>query len=82
MNLTATAIRSLALPDGKSEAIFFDDDCPGFGLRIRAGGTRVFVFQYAIGGKQRRMTLGRCPPLATARFRHGAPDLVPDSSAR
>ena len=58
MKLTTTTVRSAELPAGKSEAIFFDDDVPGFGLRLRAQGSRTFVFQYKIGTRQRRMALG------------------------
>ena len=32
--------RALALPEGKSEQIVFDDDLAGFGMRLRAGGSR------------------------------------------
>jgi hypothetical protein len=51
-------VRTAELQLGKSEAIFFDDDIPGFGLRVRAGGSRTFVFQYKLGAKHRRMALG------------------------
>jgi integrase len=63
MKLTAVAIRTLAVPAGKSEAIFFDDDVPGFGLRLRKHGSRSFVFQYKLGTKQRRMALGAASAL-------------------
>jgi integrase len=58
MKLTAAKIRSLALPAGRTEAIFWDDDIGGFGVRLREGGSRNFVFQYKLGDKQRRMALG------------------------
>jgi hypothetical protein len=58
MKLTATTLSSAKLPDGKSEIIFFDEELPGFGLRVRAGGSRTFVYQYQLGSKQRRMSLG------------------------
>src|SRR5262245_31924570 len=58
MQLTAATIRSLTPPAGKQDHIEWDDLCPGFGLRLRASGSRTFVFQYAVGGKQRRMSLG------------------------
>jgi len=58
MKLTAATVRSAGISLGKSEAIFFDDDIPGFGLRVREGGSRSFVFQYKLGTKQRRMALG------------------------
>ena len=32
---------------------------PRLGLRVRKGGSRVFIFQYALGRKQRRIALGR-----------------------
>jgi integrase len=59
MKLTATALRTLNVPEGKNEAIFFDNDLPGFGLRLREGGSRTFVFQYKLGDKHRRMALGK-----------------------
>ena len=58
MKLTSATVRKLALPAGRSEAIEFDDDIPGFGVRLREGGSRSYVFQYKIGAKQRRMKIG------------------------
>jgi integrase len=58
VKLTAITVRTAVLPAAKSETIFFDDDLPGFGLRLREGGGRSFVFQYKLGAKQRRMSLG------------------------
>jgi integrase len=46
------------LPAGKTDAIFFDDAISGFGLRVREGGSRVWIFQYSRDGHTRRMTLG------------------------
>ena len=63
MKLTAAVVRSAGIPPGKSEAIFFDDDVPGFGLRVREAGSRSFVFQYKLGSKQRRMALGAATAL-------------------
>jgi integrase len=37
---------------------FFDDDLPGFGLRVRASGRRTYVVKYRALGRQRWMTLG------------------------
>ena len=59
MKLNAQAVRTQELDPGKSEAIFFDDEIPGFGLRLRKHGSRTFVFQYKLGTKQRRMALGK-----------------------
>jgi integrase len=59
MNLTQANISRLQLPAGKSDAIFFDDKIPGFGLRLRAGGSQTWVFQFKIGPLQQRMVLGK-----------------------
>jgi integrase len=76
MKLTKPSIERLALPPGKSEAIFFDDDVPGFGLRLRAGGSRTFIVQYALGGRQRRMTIGAAKILDAPKARQTARNLL------
>ena len=58
MKITKTTIAGAMLPPGKSEFKFWDDDVPGFGLRIRRGGSRTLIFQYRQGSKQRKLTLG------------------------
>jgi integrase len=60
------------LPAGKSDAIFFDDDLPGFGLRIRAGGKRTWIIQYRVGAKQRRLTIGTVDKLSADQARKAA----------
>lgn len=75
MKLTAAIVRSAGITPGKSEAIFFDDDVPGFGLRIREAGSRSFVFQYKLGTKQRRMALGTATALNFAATRKTAEQL-------
>ena len=72
MKLTAKAIRALELPAGKLDHLFWDDDIPGFGLRLRAGGSRNWVFQYALGDKQRRLSLGTATPESFTK--HKGPD--------
>jgi integrase len=62
MKLTVKNARTLQLPAGKQDHIVWDDDIPGFGLRLRAGGSRNWVFQYALGDKQRRLSLGAAAP--------------------
>ncbi|MGH6672344.1 MAG: tyrosine-type recombinase/integrase [Xanthobacteraceae bacterium] len=75
MKLTKDAVRAQTLPAGKSEAIFFDDDLPGFGLRLRERGSRSFVFQYKLGAKQRRMALGAATALNLGAVRKTAEKL-------
>jgi integrase len=69
LKLTDAAIDKLALPDGKSEVFFWDSDIPGFGLRWRAGGDRTWVFQFRVGARGRRMTLGKCSALSASTAR-------------
>jgi len=63
MKLTAKTIPHVRLAAGRSEEIHFDDSLPGFGLRLRQGGSRSFIFQFKVGAQNRRMTLGSatCP---------------------
>jgi integrase len=58
MKLTKVNIAKIEVPRGKAEIIQFDDDIPGFGLRVRISGSRNWVFQYRIGIKQRKISLG------------------------
>jgi integrase len=58
MKLTQASVKGLSLPSGSSDKLFFDDDLPGFGFRIRDGGKRTWIAQYRLGKKQRRVTIG------------------------
>lgn len=73
MRFTVKSTDGLKLPAGKTDFIFWDSDIAGFGLRIREGGSRTWVFQYRIGTKQRRMVLGavKAVPLSVARENAG-----------
>ena len=75
MKLSDKLTASLGVPAGKSEAIHFDDKLAGFGIRIRAGGSKVWIFQYRAGTKQRRMTLGSVGSMTAGRARSIAEDL-------
>jgi len=58
MQFSKAAIAALEVPEGRSESFEWDDDLPGFGVRLRAGGSRTWVCQYRVGGRQRRESLG------------------------
>src|SRR5262249_59423229 len=58
MGVRTRAAAAVRLPGGKQDGIEFDDAVPGFGIRLRASGSRTWLFQYRIGAKQRRMALG------------------------
>ena len=69
MKLTDKTLPTLSIPEGRSKLIRFDDDLPGFGVRLRAGGSRVWVFQYKLGLKHRRITLGSARALSATQAR-------------
>jgi integrase len=57
MKLTKDAVAALAQPAGKTDHIEWDDELPGFGVRLR-GDTKRWVVQYRVGAQQRRESLG------------------------
>ncbi len=67
-------IGTLQLPPGATEEKFWDygkhDDCViGFGLRLRASGTRTWIFQYKFGSKHARLKIGTWPSLSLEKAR-------------
>jgi integrase len=69
MKLNIKNTSELELPLGSRDAVFWDDNIPGFGVRVREGGSRTWVYRYRIGKKQRAIKLGsvKAVPLAVAR---------------
>ncbi len=58
-------------PDGKPTQVFYrDSELTGFGLKITSAGTKVYIVEVRVGGKPKRITLGR----------HGA--LTPEQARR
>jgi integrase len=76
IKITKAAVERLKLPEGKSELLVFDEDLPGFGLRIRAGGKRTWVVQFRVGTRQRRMTIGTTETLDALAARKLARDML------
>jgi integrase len=74
MKLTDRAVSNIQL-GGKSEVICFDDKVAGFGIRVREGGSRTWIFQYRVGTKQRRLTIGSASSMTAAKARQAAEDL-------
>jgi integrase len=69
VKLTLKSVGNARLPAGKSDHVYFDDDIAGFGLRLREGGTRTWIYRYRLGKGQFSLTLGNANsvPLALAR---------------
>jgi integrase len=67
-------IETLPLPPDqhRPDIIYFDTALPGFGLRCRQGGRRVFIVQYRAGHRQRRETLGDARTISLEQARSAA----------
>src|SRR6516164_747514 len=75
MRFTTAALSDLKLESGVTDRIIFDDDVPGFGIRMRASGARTWIFQYKIGGRTRRLVLGQVSAIKLAKARDIASEL-------
>lgn len=57
MKLDSKNVTTLKLEPGRSEQFVWDDDMPGFGVRLRGDSAR-YVVQYRVHSQQRRESLG------------------------
>ena len=76
MKLTTTTAKTVVLPPGVADHIFFDGSLPAFGLRVREGGARTWVVQFDVAGKTRRMSLGTIATLDLGEARKRARDIL------
>lgn len=58
MKLTKTKVEGLDIP-ATGQAFFWDEDLPGFGVRVTANGVRSYIVQGRAKGKVRRVTIGQ-----------------------
>lgn len=58
MKLTKTVVDRLPLP-ATGYSLHWDDQLPGFGVRVTATGIRSYVLQRRVGTKERRISIGR-----------------------
>jgi integrase len=85
MKLTKKAVEALMLPEGKNDAIYFDDDLPGFGYRLRKSGDKVgcsWVAQYRHAGQTRRITLGSASVLSSEQARGEAKKILAQAALK
>jgi integrase len=73
MKLTTDTVAKLKLPS-KGERIEWDDDIPGFGVRLRPH-SATYIFSYRHGGRQPKMTIGKVTALTNAKARTTAEQL-------
>jgi hypothetical protein len=57
MKLTDRRVAALVRPADKNDIVIWDDDLPGFGVRLR-GDSKRWLCQYRANGTQRREILG------------------------
>ena len=69
--LTKANVAALGLPDGKADAIHFDTEIPGFGIRFRRGAQGIIV-TWVLQHKRGRETLGRYPAINAEQAREWA----------
>lgn len=75
MKITAKSVATLKLPRGKADVIYFCDDLPGFGYRLRASGDRVrrsWIAQYRVHGRTRRVLIGSAETISAEQARAAA----------
>lgn len=78
MKLTKTSLRLCVLKPGETDRIFPDDELPGFGLRVRKGGSRKWVLHYRHAGTQRRHTIGPAQVFTVEEARRKARKVIYD----
>ena len=71
MALSERVIRD-AKPTNKT-SIIWDQEVKGLGVRVTSAGTKAFILNYRVGGRERRATLARCSEISlkSARKRAG-----------
>jgi integrase len=78
MKLTATNVRTLKVPSGRTEAVFFDDDVKGFGVRVKPSGSRSYILAWKVGGEHRRVTIGSITDIDFGKAKSQAKDYKAD----
>jgi integrase len=78
MKLTQRKIDGLECPPGKKDALVFDDDQAGLGIRVTASGGKSYLAQYTFGGSKRRIPLGSCSAISLAAARDGVRAILGD----
>lgn len=76
MRLTKTAVDKIEPPKERDQAFYRDDQLKGFAIRVTANGIKSFVVEKLIGGKVRRITLGRYGELTVEQARKEAQKLL------
>jgi integrase len=76
MKLTDKTTVRLRLEQGETDRVWWDEDISGFGIRLRDGGSRTWIFRYRIGSKQRSVILGSATAVPATVARKNASGLA------
>ena len=76
-HITDRIVKALPTP-ATGNKITYDEDLKGFGVRVTANGSRSFVLNFHIAGRERRMTIGAYPAWTVAAARKRAGELIQD----
>lgn len=74
MRVTERAAKSAAVPSN-GQAIYFDDDVKGFGVRVTSNGSRSWVVEVRRGSRSQRITIGKVAEISAAEARRLAIDV-------
>jgi integrase len=78
MKLTQRRIETLECQAGRKDALVFDDEQAGLGVRVTAGGGKSFLAQYSYAGSKRRIPLGSCSAISLASARAAVQAILGD----
>ena len=74
VRVTERAAKAAPVP-GKGQAIYFDDDVKGFGVRVTAAGIRSWIVEVRRRSRAQRITIGRVTEVSAAEARKRAIDI-------
>jgi integrase len=76
MKLTQRRIETLECPARAKDALVFDDEQRGLGVRVTASGRKSYLVQYTLGGQKRRVPLGSCSAISLAAARAAVQEIL------
>ena len=65
-----------SLPVGTTDAVYWDRELPGFGVRVYPSGSRMYLVQTRAGGKSRRIAVGRHGVVSADQARRKAAQMI------
>lgn len=76
MRLTKSFVDHIEAPIDRDQAFYRDAQLKGFAVRVTASGVKSFIMEKLVGGKVRRMTIGRYGEITVEQARREAQKLL------